>query len=202
LSEWGPSASDPDVCSVVYGSLLGTFANHGVEYLTPWNWEEGMWETLHLFSRYSHGYSVSSTSSLENTVSAYTTVNEPVDSMTVIIVNRDMSASRTVTVNLDSFMVEDGSYPTRQISSLPASETFISHTENALKGNTIPVNSNSFALTVPALSTTAVILQGKVTGIAVNADPSEGTRVFPNPASEKLYVGIIAAAGKPVRIVL
>ena len=93
ISEWGPSASNPNVRSVEYGSALGTFANNGVELFSPWYWETGMWETLHLFSRYAKNYSVSSTSSIENTVSAYTTVNELSDSMTVIIVNRDMNTS-------------------------------------------------------------------------------------------------------------
>ncbi len=202
LSEWGPSASDPNVCSVVYGSLLGTFANKGVEYLTPWNWEKGMWETLHLFSRYSHGYSVSSISSFENTVSAYTTVNLSVDSMTVIIVNREMNNSCNVTVNLDNFMVEHRNYTTLQISSLPSSETFISHTENALEKNTVVVNSNSFTLTVPALSTTAVILQGKVTGIPLNGNLSDGIKVFPNPASDKMFVEVSAVAGELVKLKL
>jgi hypothetical protein len=198
LSEWGPSASDPNVCSVIYGSLLGTFASQGVEYLTPWNWEKGMWETLHLFSRYSHGYSVPGISSLENTVSAYASVNGSVDSMTVIIVNRDMNNARNVTVNLDSFMVEYGNYTTLQISSLPSSETFISHTENALEENTVVVDSNSFTLNVPALSTTAVILQGKVTGVPLNGNLSDGIKVFPNPASDKLFVGVSAVPGEQV----
>src|ERR1035437_2175565 len=94
VSEWSPGPSEPNLVSVIYASHLGTFANNGVELFSPWNWFTGMWETLHLFSRYAQGYSVSSTSTLENTVSAYTTVNEAVDSMTVIIVNRDTIATR------------------------------------------------------------------------------------------------------------
>jgi hypothetical protein len=100
LSEWSPGSEDPNIVSVVYASHLGTFANNGVEYFTPWNWYNGMWETMHLFSRYAKTISVSSVSSLENEVSAYTTINEAADSMTVIIVNKDMNASRNVTVNL------------------------------------------------------------------------------------------------------
>jgi hypothetical protein len=68
VSEWSPASSDPNVASVVYGSHLGTFANNGVEFFSPWSWFNGMWETLHLYSRYAKGYSVSSTSSIENTV--------------------------------------------------------------------------------------------------------------------------------------
>ncbi|SKC63566.1 glycoside hydrolase family 44 protein [Ohtaekwangia koreensis] len=159
VSEWGTmSSSNPSLESVIYASHLGTFANHGVELFTPWNWSIGMWETLHLFSRNAKKYSISSTSSLENTVSAYSSVNENSDSLTVILVNRDMGASRTVTINLSNFTVANGNYKTLQLSSLPATETFVSHTENALKANTVSVNSNSLTITVPSLSTTAILL--------------------------------------------
>jgi hypothetical protein len=153
VSEWGTmSGSNPTLESVIYASHLGTFANNGVELFSPWNWSIGMWETLHLFSRNAKKYSISSTSSLENTVSAYSSINENADSLTVMLVNRDMSASRTVTINLSNFNVANGSYQTLQLSSLPSTETFVSHTQNALKSNTVSVNSNSITITVPALS--------------------------------------------------
>ncbi|WP_333820825.1 RICIN domain-containing protein, partial [Ohtaekwangia sp.] len=98
------------------------------------------------------------TSSLENTVSAYSSINENADSLTVIVVNRDMSASRSVTINLNNFNVANGSYQTLQLASLPATETFVSHTQNALKSNTVQVNSNSFTISAPSLSTTAILL--------------------------------------------
>ena len=112
LSEWSPGPDEPNLASVIYATHLGTFANNGVEYFTPWNWFTGMWETLHLFSRYAKNFSVSSTSSLENTVSAYTTVSENSDSTTVIIVKRDMNLAHNVTVNLSGLSVYDGSYKT------------------------------------------------------------------------------------------
>jgi hypothetical protein len=192
ISEWSPASSEskPSVTSVVYSSHLGTFANNGVELFTPWNWFTGMWETLHLYSRYAKNFSVSSTSSLENTVSAYTTVNQATDSMTVMIVNRDMTAARNVTVNLNGFSAPDGSYKTLQLSSLPAAETFKSHTNNALKANSVTVNSNSLSISVPALSTTAVILKSITTGISVNKNPADGIEIFPNPADNQLRIRI------------
>lgn len=160
VSEWGTmSSSNPSLESVIYASHLGTFANNGVELFSPWNWSIGMWETLHLFSRNAKKYSVSSTSSVENTVSAYSSVNENADSLTVILVNRDMSASRTVTINLSNFNVANGTYQTLRLASLPATETFVSHTQNALQQNSVSVNSNSLTITVPALSTTAILLK-------------------------------------------
>jgi hypothetical protein len=190
LSEWSPGPNEPNLASVIYATHLGTFANNGVDYFTPWNWFTGMWESLHLYSRYAKNYSVSSTSSIENTVSAYTTVNETADSMTVIIVNRDMSSARNVTVNLNGFSVPDGNYKTLQLSSLPATETFKSHTNNALKANTIPVNSNSLSISVPALSTTAVILKSSTTGISDNINQVDEIEIFPNPANNQLRIRI------------
>ncbi len=191
LSEWSPGPSDPNLASVIYASHLGTFANYGVEYLTPWSWFTGMWEAMHLFSRYAKDYSVSSTSSLENTVSAYTTVNETADSMTIIIVNRDMSSEQIVTVNLNEFPLVDGWYKTLQLASLPSTETFKSHTENALKENSVSVISNSFTITVPALSTTAILFPSTgIVGIEECNYQLDGIRIFPNPVIEKLNVSI------------
>jgi hypothetical protein len=158
LSEWSPGPSEPNLASVIYASHLGTFANNGVDFFSPWTWFTGMWETLHLFSRNAKKYSVSSTSSNENTLSAYSSVNENADSLTVMLINRDMTAPSTVTVNLSNFSVANGNYTTLQLSSLSATETFVSHTQNALKQNTVAVNSNSLTITVPALSTTAILL--------------------------------------------
>lgn len=162
VSEWGTmSGSNPNLESVIYASHLGTFANNGVELFSPWNWSIGMWETLHLFSRNSKEFSVSSTSSNENMVSAYSSINGSADSLTVMLINRDRAASRTVTINLNNFNVANGNYQTLQLSSLPATETFISHTQNALVPNTVAVNSNSLTIIVPPLSTTAILLNSQ-----------------------------------------
>lgn len=193
ISEWGPSVTNPNVCSIVYGSALGTFANNGVELFSPWNWGTGMWETLHLFSRYAKKYSVSSTSSLENTVSAYTTVNESVDSMTVIILNRDISTPHNVTIDINGFLTGNRTYSTLELSSLPATETFKSHTDNALKKNTVTVILNSFSITVPALSTTAVLLAKGTTGISESKKSNSEINIFPNPAKDKISVGLSQA---------
>ncbi len=178
VSEWGTmSSSNPSLESVIYASHLGTFANNGVELFTPWNWSIGMWETLHLFSTNAKEYSVSSVSSAENTVSAYSSINEAADEMTVIIVNKDMNSAQNLTVNLNGFSVNNGNYKTLQLSSLPATETFVSETQNALKTSQVSVNSNSLTISVPKLSTTAILLkkasvvitiQNKATGLAID----------------------------------
>ncbi|MDR7209851.1 glycoside hydrolase family 44 protein [Flavobacterium piscis] len=178
LSEWGTmTSSNPSLESVIYASHLGTFANNGVTLFAPWNWSIGLWETLHLFSKNAKEYSVSSVSSAENTVSAYSSVNEASDEMTVIIVNKDMNSSQNVTVNLNGFSIPNGNYTTLQLSSLPATETFVSETQNALKKSQVSVNSNSLTISVPKLSTTAILLKkasvvitirNKATGLAID----------------------------------
>lgn len=202
ISEWGPSVSDPNVCSVVYASILGTFANHGVEYFTPWHWRTGMWETLHLFSRYSRKYSVSGTSSQENRVSAYASVNEAADSMTLFIVNRDMTSEREVTVNLNGYSTDNGFYKTLQLSDLPAGETFETHNDNALKESSVFINANRFTFRVPALSTTAVLLP--VEGVIDPAEHqmlTEGLKLYPNPASDYIHI-LHEEDGKIEKIIL
>ncbi|HKM92385.1 MAG TPA: glycoside hydrolase family 44 protein [Prolixibacteraceae bacterium] len=190
LSEWSPGPDEPNLASVIYATHLGTFANNGVEYFTPWNWFTGMWESLHLFSRYARDYSVSSISSLEKTVSAYTTVNETADSITVIVVNRDMKAEQNVTVNLNDFAIEDGLYRALQLSSLPANETFKSHDKNALKEKAANVQSNSFTITVPALSTTAVLIPSVATITGENDfNRLNNTMIiYPNPVANQLSI--------------
>jgi hypothetical protein len=204
VSEWHTATDqkNANTSAVVYASHLGTFANNGVELFTPWSWYPGMWETLHLFSRYGKNNSVSSTSSLENTVSAYTTVNTAADSMTVIIVNRDMSNSRNVTVNLSEFLVNNGTYKTLQLSALPLTETFKSHTQNALKANTVAVANNSFSLTVPKLSITAVILHTGTTATGGLTNKADELKIFPNPVAEKLYVSVNSNVAEPVEITI
>ena len=202
LSEWSPGPSEPNLASVIYASHLGTFANNGVELFSPWTWFTGMWETLHLFSRNAKEYSVSSTSSLENTVSAYTTVNEAADSMTVIIVNRDMSSNRNVSVNLNGFSVASGSHKTLQLSSLPSTETFESDTDNTLKSSSVTVNSNSFTISVPALSTTAILLSKSETVTGIEEYRDQDVSIYPNPAFDKLIVGFDSKREETVEIIM
>ncbi len=202
VSEWSPGPDDPNLASVIYASHLGTFANNGVEFFTPWTWFTGMWESLHLFSRYAREYSVASNSSLDNTVSAYTTVNEAADSMTVIIVNRDMNSPHNVTVNLNDFAVADGDFKTLQLSLLPATETFKSHTMNALKENIVSVSSNLFTLSVPALSTTAVLLQQTPLTKSERTDMEGKFHIYPNPAAERICLSMNSPVTGEVQITI
>jgi hypothetical protein len=200
ISEWSPGPDNPNLASVIYASHLGLFANEGVEYFTPWTWKVGMWETLHLFSKNAKDYSVSSISSDEETVSAYTTVTDGTDSTTMIIVNRDMNASHNVTVYLQGLLVDDGSYTTLQLSSLPSTETFVSNSNNALVESMVSVASNSFTITVPALSTTAVLLKSAPTAITELQNKPCEIKIFPNPASDEMNVSISSDFADPTQV--
>ena len=190
MSESGINSANANVNSVLYASLLGTFANNGVELYTPWSWNVGMWETLHLFSRYAKNNSVTSTSTLENMVSGYTTVSDKADYMTVILVNRDLSLTHKVTVNLSGFSVANGTYNTLQIASLPTSETFVSHASNSLKKSTVNVSGNSLSIVLPTVSTTAIILKANTSAVENPNVQSSEIKLFPNPANESLNIAI------------
>ncbi|MEI7503219.1 MAG: glycoside hydrolase family 44 protein [Paludibacter sp.] len=190
LSETGINSSNANVNSVLYASMLGTFANNGVELFTPWTWNVGMWETLHLFSRYAKNNSVTSLSTLENTVSGYTTVTNNADSMTVILVNRDLSATHKVTVNLSNFSVANGTYNSLQLAALPTTETFISHSNNALKSSTVTVSGNSFSIVLPSVSTTAITLKSSTSAVESPQVSSSEIKLYPNPAKESMNIGI------------
>lgn len=200
VSELGINSTKANVNSVLYSSILGTFANNGVELFTPWTWQIGMWETLHLFSRYAKNTSISSSSTLENSVSAYSTISANTDSMTIILVNRDINSTHNVTVNLSNFIVENGNYNTLQLSSLPATETFVSHSNNALKSGTIAVNGNSLSIVLPTLSTTAILLKSKSSSVKETNVSDSRIKLYPNPTHSVLNVLLDSMADNDTEI--
>lgn len=159
---------DPMVTALTYASFLGTMQDNGVEIFTPWTWGDGMYETVHLFSRYGHPNRVQSTSSNDSLVSAYSSISNKGDSLTVIFVNRAEKDAQDVDLDLANF-ASDGKVKTLTLQNLQG-ETFVSHTSNALKENTVEANAqggttsatsysiNSFRMTLPAKSITAVLL--------------------------------------------
>lgn len=159
---------DPMVTALTYASFLGTMQDNGVEIFTPWTWGDGMYETVHLFSRYGHPNRVQSTSSNDSLVSAYSSISNKGDSLTVIFVNRAEKDAQDVNLDLANF-ASDGTVKTLTLQNLQG-ETFVSHTSNALKENAVEANAqggtttatsysiNSFRMTLPAKSITAVLL--------------------------------------------
>ena len=192
VSEYGFTNNDANVTSVSYASMLGTFADNKVRFFSPWYWYPGMWETLHLFSRYAKTTRVQSVSSEELNVSGYSSLNATKDSMTVILVNRALTASKTVNLNISNFTIPNGNYTTQQLKLLPSSETFVSHSNNALLMGSATISSNSLSISLPALSTTAIILKGAAIATGVEEESNVlHAKLYPNPVSnENVFIDL------------
>lgn len=187
LTETGIDNSiSPSVTAVWYASTMGEFIKNNVEIFTPWTWKPGMWETLHLLSRYNRSHSVSGVSDNEALVSAYPSVNAAGDSMTVVLVNRS-EAAQAVSVRFAHFLPVQEKAVMHSLSQLPAAETFISHTQNALKKSETDVAGNVLAVSLPAMSVSSIQLRngGTVLGEAPPAAPFD---VFPNPSWDSITI--------------
>lgn len=161
MTEFGAMSAGGDVNArnTFYASLLGTFADQGGEILTAWDWYPGWWEVLHLYSREAKAVRVRSVSSKDSLVSAYASISADGDSLVAILVNRDRTASQTVTLQVKGFDL-DGTVATARLSGI-TKETFRSHGSNALVAGTATTSGGLVPLTLPALSITAVKLAGK-----------------------------------------
>jgi hypothetical protein len=162
--------NDPNSQAVWYASTMGEFMNHGVEYFSPWNWDVGMWEALHLFSRYNKINSVLATSSDEQDISAYATADNANDSVTLALVNRSLSQSKTVTLNFPNYLLDNRAVTALTLANLPVgTETFVSHSTNALKSASIsPQNNNTLQVTLAPLSITSLLITGASTVLPVS----------------------------------
>lgn len=197
--------SDPMTTALTYASWLGTFMDHGVEIFTPWTWGDGMYETVHLFSRYGQDYRVASTSSNDSLLSAYTSVSAAKDSMTVILVNRAENDAENVTIDVAGLKNMKPSAITMTLAGITG-ETFESHAVNALKAGEAQVTGTKVSLTVPAKSITAVILfADAVAGIApasvaANLLSSQGNVWFVNNSAGNIRsVQVFTSLGQEVR---
>jgi hypothetical protein len=158
VSEMGIEGDDPNLTAIWYASTLGVFMDEGVEVFTPWSWKKGMWEVFHLFSRYNQPVRISSVSSLEPMISAYSTKSEDGKAMTVVLVNRSQQAKKNLKIELANFSIKNGAYQTLTLAGLPKEETFKSHEVNALKKGKVKVSKSKLALTLPPYSVTTVLL--------------------------------------------
>ena len=158
VSEIGIGGNNPNVTASWYASTLGEFARQGVEMFTPWSWKTGMDEVIHLFSKKAQKFYVDGISSEELYVSAYPTENGSRDTMTIFLVNRHLTESRTADLNLKDFRVKNGSYSLYTLSSLPQSETFVSASVNALKESSVEIAGNIINIPLSPLSVSALVL--------------------------------------------
>ncbi len=189
LTETGIDDSiEPTVTAVWYASMLGEFMKNQVEIFTPWSWKPGMWETLHLFSRYNKNRSIDAISSNETLVSAYPTMNTFKDSLTVVLVNRSPGQSQTIQINLENFIPIQEEAFLYTLSQLPSTETFHSKTENALKTSKISPFGNLLNLSLPAMSVSSVVLRGGGKILSNEANVEAGLEIYPNPSWDTVFV--------------
>ncbi len=186
ITEAGISNINANTSAIWYASTLGEFMKHPeMEIFSPWTWQVGMWEVLHLFSRYSKDNFVQATSSDETNVSAYPSITAAGDSLTVMLVNRSGSASKSVTLNFNGFALAQESFQVRKLSNLPSSETFTSHSSNALAKATINQTSNVISISLSPMSITMLQLKGEKGGTVTAVEKQDPAffNVFPNPVA-------------------
>ncbi|MCB9495700.1 MAG: glycoside hydrolase family 44 [Fibrobacteria bacterium] len=198
ISEFGAVSLGGDAASraLVYASLLGTFADHGVELFCPWDWHPEWWEVLHLWSRYSGGVRVSARSSSDSLVSGYASLAGS-DTMAVILVNRDSKAQPT---SLRIRGARAGAMAHLRSLADFSPGTFRSHRENALVSSELPVVSDSVHLELPARSMAVLRVPIQVSTRASRA--TQETRSFSVAQSRVLAPGrrieILAPDGRAV----
>ena len=103
MTECGIESSDANICSIWYGSTIGEFMKEKVEIFSPWTWKNGMWETLHLFARYNQPYYLHAKSSNDSLVSIHATINETKDSLTLLLINRNLTGNTDVNIDISNF---------------------------------------------------------------------------------------------------
>jgi len=194
ISEYGTIANNgsenANVVACWYASHLGVFSNKGVELFTPWDWYKGQWEVLHLFSKYFGEVSTSTTSTNDNIVSGYSSLNKNGDSLTIVVVNRDQNNAQNVTIDIKNFMPSETSVTGYRLSGLPSEETFVSNTENALQAAQYTIDENKITFSAPKLSVTLIQIP---TEQAIPTATQYKTmlnlvNIFPNPAKNLLYI--------------
>jgi hypothetical protein len=183
LSEMDVNNNTPSVVSVWYASMLGEFMKNDVEIFSPWSWKTGMWETLHLFSKYNKTLSVQGISSDETNISAYPSINATKDSMTIVLVNRSTTETKNTTLNFAHFTTKNSSAEALRLVNLPTSETFISHAQNALQKSTVSIANNAATLSLPPLSITTFSVSGKTTTANIDLWDDTKIQLSPNPSN-------------------
>jgi hypothetical protein len=190
VTETDNGSTNSNVQAVWYASTMGEFMKNGVEIFTPWSWKVGMWEALHLFSRYNQENYVQATSQNEPLVSAYPTVNEAADSMTVVLVNRSQTAKSTVNLNFSGYLLQNRTYSMYSISGLPATETFVSHSNNKLVKTDVTAALNQITVELAPLSVNSIILKAAPTSTQTKlTDGKLKAKLYPNPATDQVNLG-------------
>jgi len=74
------------------------------------------------------------------------------------------------------------------LSKLPSTETFVSHTQNALKKKQIDKPEYHISAQLEPLSVNAIVLKAASTWVKPVQSENFGLKVFPNPSSGKINI--------------
>jgi len=163
VSEHGALTGTSTAIALWYASMLGTFADHGAEIFTPWDWYPGQWEVMHLFTACAKGIRVLSSSDQDSMASAYSSTNVAGDTLAIILVNRFSSTAQSQ-IALAGFVPAAMSDSAFELSALPDTETFSPKT-SALKRRAVAVSGQTLSIALPALSITSVLIKGTSTAV-------------------------------------
>jgi len=201
VTETDNASTNPNVQAVWYASVMGEFMKQGVEIFTPWSWKVGMWETLHLFSKYNQGNYIQATSANETLVSAYPTVTNSADSMSVALVNRSLTDTIHVSLNFTGYTLEDRAYSMYSLSKLTTTETFVSHIKNALVKSDVTAQNNQIAVELAPLSVNTVVLKALTTSVKpILQKGSFKASVYPNPTEGLVHIDFSLPESGPLNI--
>jgi hypothetical protein len=113
-----------------------------------------------------------------------------------------VSQTKSVNLKVEGFDLDEQPFNTLKLSNLSATETFESHTKNALQKSTLTKSGNSISVSLSPLSITTVLLKGKkgeiVTGTENAARNEKMFNVYPNPSTNSRITIEIHQAGDAI----
>ena len=144
-------------------------------------------------------------SSNDSILSAYPTISEDKDSLSVVWVNRSLTENRKVVLDVANFAIEDGDYTMMQLANLPQEETFFTHSINALKEVSVTIKSNKAEIELPPLSVSTLIIDNRIGTKLSDEDNAPAFSLYPTSTdgilnlsrlNEKMLLQIVSPEGK------
>jgi Glycoside hydrolase family 44/Secretion system C-terminal sorting domain len=191
MTETGINGENASATAVWYANMMGTFMKNNVEIFTPWSWKTGMWETLHLFTKYNKSIAIAGISSNEEEVSVYPTINTTNDTLTVVLVNRSQTKTQNTTLSFDNFLISSKTFQMQSLKSLPNTETFVSDQVNGISSTNQNVINNLASVSLAPLSVNSLQLVGKegqFQTILAQEENDKKIKIYPNPIIESFTV--------------
>jgi Secretion system C-terminal sorting domain len=111
--------------------------------------------------------------------------------MTVVLVNRSTTETKATTLNFSNFIVQSTSAEALRLSSLPTTETFVSHNQNAISRSNVNFTNNTTSVSLPPLSITSLTFKGKVGRVATLEFKAADIKIYPNPFVDVFTIDLL-----------